>query len=328
MVPAVVVLCTALAGARAPQSDMPCLPYTLEDILAFLKNTSAAAVLGKANACGVTVIPNDLALRALREAGADDELIRVLAGPQKPEAGERWTPLIDKRQMVWIPAGAFQMGTREGSVRDDDEFYGAVRIDPGFWMDEAEVSNDAFRLFLLAQPEWRKSRIDRRYHDGNYLKEWPGDTLVPRGEGNLPVVNVSWFAAAAYARWAGKRLPTEAEWEYAARAGTTTTFWWGDTYNSGRVNDGTRALPVGGDMTRQNPWGLYDVLGNVWEWTSSMYIKEMYRRDDGREDIAAPGERSVRGGAFRADATMLRAANRNHYPARTTNDQLGFRCAR
>jgi formylglycine-generating enzyme required for sulfatase activity len=138
---------------------------------------------------------------------------------------------------------------------------------------------------------------------------------------------VSWHAAAAYAAWAGKRLPSEAEWEYACRAGTMTAYWWGAAFDATRANNGTALQPTGrGD--HRNPWGLIDMLGNVWQWTSSAYMPYPYQAADGRENPRAEANRSARGGAWGKGDAFLRSANRFSVSPRMTSEQLGFRCAR
>ena len=143
----------------------------------------------------------------------------------------------------------------------------------------------AYRAFILANPQWQKDRIDPQYHNGKYLFDWNGNEYR-RGLDNYPVFFVSWYAARAFAEWAGKRLPTEAEWEYACRAGSTTTYWWGDAFDAERANGNERgALPP--QERHRNPWGLYEMSGNLWEWTSSASAPYPYRSDDGREGTAS-----------------------------------------
>lgn len=173
-----------------------------------------------------------------------------------------------------------------------------IRIPRGFWLDATEVTNSAFQAFAPTHP----------------------------GKSEHPVVWVSWDEARAYCQWAGKRLPTEAEWEYAARAGTTTAYWWGDRFDSTRANAGMRTRPVGNPAHR-NPWGLYDMLGNVFEWTSTAIEPYPYRDADGREDAAFGGERVIRGGSWFVPPMQLRAAFRGYSGRDTTSDLVGFRCA-
>jgi formylglycine-generating enzyme required for sulfatase activity len=121
-------------------------------------------------------------------------------------------------------------------------------------------------------------------------------------------------------------LPTEAEWEYSARGGTTTAYWWGASFDGTRAKVGV-VQPVGGLQAR-NAWGLADMLGNVWEWTSSAYQPYPYVRDDGRESPAAATTRAVRGGSAFNGERFLRAAKRHKLDPAATNDIVGFRCAR
>lgn len=162
------------------------------------------------------------------------------------------------------------------------------------------------------------------------------------GRGRRPVVNVSWEEAASYAAWLGSksgrryRLPTEAEWEYAARAGTQSPFWWGEEPGQGRANctgcgsywEGERTAPVG--MFPPNGFGLYDTAGNVWEWVADCY-QDGYGGvpDDGSAYEQEPcGKRVIRGGAWSFPAAEARTASRwRDFPSRRSDD-TGFRVVR
>jgi formylglycine-generating enzyme required for sulfatase activity len=201
-----------------------------------------------------------------------------------------------------------------------------VVVKTGFWLDAQEVTNEAFYRFVVARPEWSKNSIRRQYADENYLRHWPGERFQP-GDEQKPVTYVSWHAADAYAKWADKRLPTEGEWEYAARAGSRQAYWWGPTFDAARANNSGSVWPVGSPATA-NALGLFDMIGNVWEWTSSVYRPYPYRADDGREAPAGMGDRVYRGGAYvNRNALLLRVANRASADPRTTSASVGFRCA-
>jgi len=228
--------------------------------------------------------------------------------------------------MVYVPAGTFEMGSKRfpalWPIHD-------VLVQ-AFHISKYETTNKQFKSFLDANPQWRKDRIASKYHDGGYLKHWQGDTY-PSGEGDHPVVWVSWFAAKAYCEWAGGRLPTEAEWEYACRAGSTTEYCFGDVHSQlgdnawYRRNANRRTHPVG--QKKPNHWGLHDVHGNVWEWTSSIYKDYPYVANDGREDPKDTGSsRVLRGGSFLSTALFCRAAYRLslHRPTRCYV-RFGFR---
>ncbi len=239
--------------------------------------------------------------------------------PVDPSLGTRWVSSRDSVEAVWVPPGTFQFGSPSSEAgRQGDERQSTQVVARGFWLDASEVTYRAYARFLADRPEWRRDRIASGLHDGNYLSDWPSGNL-PAGKQFYPVVNVSWSAAQAYCEWAGKRLPTEIEWEYAARAGTATTYWWGDNFDASRANNGDGALEVGAP-SRANPWGLADMLGNVWEWTM-----------DAAEQPTGPGgpvSRVTRGGSWSSHPQFLRAANRNQTAPETTSELLGFRCAR
>ena len=128
--------------------------------------------------------------------------------------GDKPTPPED---MVSIPAGEFEMGSGDPESDNDEQPVHIIYVN-AFYMDKYEVTNLEYQQFVLANPRWQKARIEGRFHAGAYLRHWNGNDY-PDGESDHPVRYVSWYAAMAYADWAGKRLPTKAEWEYAARGG-------------------------------------------------------------------------------------------------------------
>ena len=263
-----------------------------------------------------------------------------------PEIVETTTPPPPPDGMVLIPAGEFQMGSNDAEADNDEQPVRTVYVD-AFYMDETEVTNTAYKEFLLENPRWQKGRIDARFEDGDYLHRWNGNNY-PNGKSNHPVVYVSWYAAMAYAEWAGKRLPTEAEWEYAARGGLK-----GAKYPHGNMltprdanydrNVGYTA-PVG--RYPANGYDLYDMAGNVWEWCLDAYDSDFYfkfpRVGVARNPLSGAnsvewlldnytgvnGSRVLRGGSWYYTSRVVRVANRlNDSPSLTTED-FGFRCAR
>jgi formylglycine-generating enzyme required for sulfatase activity len=261
-----------------------------------------------------------------RIAKSFDEFFGSNDPPQNPLPGAIWRS-PDGRDMAWIPGGNFQMGSPLTEFgRNPDEIMYSMTLARGYWMDTTEVTNSAYQQFLLANPQWQKGRISGGYHDGNYLSDWYGNNY-PSGRGGYPVLFVSWYAARAYAAWAQKRLPSEAEWEHACRAGTTTAYWWGPVFSPDRANDANGTFPVGNAWHR-NPWGLYDMSGNVAEWTSSLYMNYPYVSNDGRENPQPPQPRVIRGGSYGASLLQLRSASRVWGPPTTCGNSLGFRCAR
>ena len=180
----------------------------------------------------------------------------------------------DGGEMVLIPAGEFQMGSNDGD--DDEKPVHSVYVD-AFYMDKYEVTNAQFKKFVDTNPQWQKDHIEDRFHDGDYLKYWNGNNY-PSEKGNHPVTWVSWYAAMAYAKWTGKRLPTEAEWERAARGGLVVkTYPHGNMITLRDANYGRNV----GDTTAvgsypANGYGLYDMIGNVWEWCLDEYNTNFY----------------------------------------------------
>ena len=252
-----------------------------------------------------------LVVPASGQADAQPAVPEPTHASPKP-SGKAWTNPTDGSEMVHVPAGTFKMGNEK---TDQEKPVHDVRVD-AFCLSKHEITNRQYKVFVDANPEWRKDRIRQEYHKGSYLEYWKGGSY-PSNKANHPVVQVSWFAAKEYCEWAGGKLPTEAEWEYACRAGATGTYCFGDDpskltdYAWYKANSGAATQPVG--QKKPNAWGLYDMHGNVWEWCSSKHVPHPCRADDGREDLSDTGSRRVvRGGGWsNFEPSDLRSSNRS-----------------
>jgi len=224
--------------------------------------------------------------------------------------------------MVELPAGSYEMGSSGNSLNFDEGPRHQVSLS-AFSVSKFEVTFAEYDRFARAS--------GRRLP---YDESW--------GRGDRPVINVSWEDARAYARWLSEqtvntyRLPTEAEWEYVARAGVDTKFWWnggGDTphancFNCGSKWDSKRTAPVG--SFGANDFGLHDVTGNVQEWTADCYHGSYHGApaDGGAWQFPECVMRVVRGGAYTSPLDSLRSAKRSQYDQDTRLDNIGFRVVR
>jgi formylglycine-generating enzyme required for sulfatase activity len=295
------------AGTTGSFQGVPCeAPLNraaLEQLIA--GGVPAARIRQFIATCGVELGTPDYAASEalLKQIGVSATVLAALAPPTAAKVGSDWISPFDRRRMMFIPAGAFQMGSPDNEQgRDADEARHSVTIANAFWLDAEEVTNEAFRRFVIARPEWQPDQV--RVRNKEYLKDWKG-TDFPEGAASRPVVWVDWYAARAYAAWAGKRLPTEAEWEYAARAGL-----------------------AGAPDPDYHPWGLRNMLSGVWEWTSSVYRPYPYVAADGRDLPNAQGPRVMRGGATANAMIFRRPSNRSLEEPGVGTGLLGFRCAR
>jgi len=292
--------------------------------------------------------------------------------------------------MVWIPGGKFAMGATDGQA--DEKPVHEVVVD-GFWMDKTEVTNEQFDRFVRATgyitvaerkpnpedfpgvppdklvagsivfspPDVVGSLRDHmqwwEYVAGANWRHPEGPKSSIAGREKHPVVHVCWFDAVAYGKWAGKRLPTEAEWEYAARGGVAgAAYIWGAEQNPGgkllantwqgrfpkenTLGDGHQfAAPVGSYPA--NGFGLHDMAGNVWEWCLDWYLPEYYAQSpkdnpqgpDRSHDPNEPGiaKRVSRGGSFLCTdqyCSGFRPAMRMKTSPDTGLQHTGFRCVR
>jgi len=228
-------------------------------------------------------------------------------------------------EMVWIPAGRFRMGDIQGDGGSDEKPVHEVSV-ARFAMSRYEVTFAEYDKF--AEATGRQKPSDRGW-----------------GRGNRPVINVSWRDATAYAEWLSQqtgqkyRLPTEAEWEYAARAGTETAYWWGNTasheYANYGVDSGWGGLAKGKDRWKYtapvgsfapNPFGLYDTAGNVWEWTCSEYSSSYDGRENACNENVSLGV--IRGGSWGLGPRDVRVSDRYRISDDGRFEDVGFRLAR
>ncbi len=223
-------------------------------------------------------------------------------------------------EMIYVPGGSFAMGSPQSENRrsDDEGPQHKVTLGP-FWIGKYPVTNEEYARFLEANPQMPTPFYwgDRQFN-----------------QGRQPVIGVSWWEARAFSEWIGGRLPSEAEWEYAARAGTTETYVCGASPQDLRRfawhirNSQEVTHPVG--EWEANPWGLHDVLGNAWEWVEDEWHPD-YRNapGDGSAWVNAPREsgRVIRGGSYYLDAHALRVAIRHTEDPNFHFKVIGFRCA-
>jgi formylglycine-generating enzyme required for sulfatase activity len=250
--------------------------------------------------------------------------------------------------MALVPAGPFPMGAdKEGEL--DERPTHTVTL-PAFYLDLTEVTNEAYQKCVdagVCRPHDKtNAQVNNVGDDRNFRR--------PR----QPISAVSWDDAVAYCGWVGKRLPTEAEWEKAARGAEGRKYPWGSEFPTRKhavFGEGTTA-EVGSRPEGKGPYGHLDLAGNVWEWVSDFYDPYAYQRPraaegihgtceetleafadlrrknmhgfTGTNPIPTECEKGLRGGAFNYHARGLRASNRVHHPGRFRLVMSGFRCAR
>jgi formylglycine-generating enzyme required for sulfatase activity len=237
-------------------------------------------------------------------------------------------------KMILIPAGPFTMGSNEGPQDERPAHEVTLRA---YELDRFPVTNAQFADFLNATAnaiEVKPRLYD--FDDPDARVHMRSERfVVDAGFENHPAVEVPWRAALAYCTWRGKRLPTEAEWEKAARGTDARHYPWGQATperrhaNYGTKYGGTTAVdthPAGA-----SPYGIREMAGNVWQWVSSAYRPYPYRADDGRENLDPGPVRSTRGGGHDSPAADITTSQRGRNLSRNPtagHHNIGFRCAR
>jgi formylglycine-generating enzyme required for sulfatase activity len=243
---------------------------------------------------------------------------------KEPAAGDTRRHAKDGLTYVWIPPGGFLMGATPGDAdaRDDEKPQHHVGLTRGFWLSQGPVTVAAYKKYVA---------------DTGVAMPVPPPSNTRRSMRDHPVVNVDWDDAVAYCVWAGGRLPTEAEWEYAARGGKANLVYpLGNRINPKSANyrdSGWEGTSKVGSYP-PNHFALHDMSGNVWEWTADWYQKTYYSRLSRAQAGTNPqgpkrgSHRIVRGGSWLHSSVGLRTASRGSYAPASSDSRLGFRCLR
>ena len=292
-------------------------------------------------------------------AGGDTTIRATLAEPEQPAAAPQPSPRVeptprrtteaptagtvrqnskDGLKYVWIPAGSFTMGCSPGDTEcfDSEKPPHQVTITKGFWIAQTPTTVAAYKRLAAAGKDTPSAP--------NFNANWTND--------NMPIVNVSWNDSQAYCQWAGGRLPTEAEWEYAARGGSTDArygplddvAWYADNSGRQRLDSAeilksdsanyVKRLNDNGNGThdvaqkRANGFGLYDTLGNVWQWVNDWYDANYYQSSPS-SDPTGPSSgqyRVLRGGSWGDGPRYVRVSGRLRIDPGSWNFIGGFRC--
>jgi len=229
-------------------------------------------------------------------------------------------------QMKSIPGNTFTVGNNNGDPDESPETTIAIS---SFTIDEKEVTQKEYDSCVQAgvctPPHYQDKKCILWSSSGLKKVTMPKQFLAP----NRPVVCVTWYQARQYCRYKKKRLPTELEWEYAAKAGTSSTYAWGNEPPNETNTSRNTPYPQSVKMFRPNTWGLYDMTGNVWEWVDDRYQVDRYTfLSDSTQNPPSVGRyRSIRGGGWYSTPSQLRITNRQWFTPEYGEVSIGFRCA-
>lgn len=269
--------------------------------IAFVVTTSAAIALAS-----ILLLPG---------VGAETRRWTPAAG-KPPQAGDEYTNPVDGSVLVFVPGGEFVMGNDSGEP--DEKPAHRVKVE-GFWIGKYEVTNKQYMKFMESEG----------YPDPAFMD------MPEFNHPSQPVVGIKFLHALEYMKWSDLRMPTEAEWEFVASGGKrleypTATGKLDHTQANflGREGPDTwmdAPAPVGSFPA--GPFGIYDLAGNAWEWTSSAYMPYPYSARDGRENVTERRFRVMRGGSYHFGGRYLRTAQRHHFRMHLRLDFVGLRVA-
>lgn len=226
----------------------------------------------------------------------------------------------DGMTMVYVSAGEFEMGSEDGD--SDEKPLHVIYLD-AYWIDQTEVTNSQYALCVL------QGGCSKPYYEGSFTRDsYYGSAAYD----DYPVIWVNWNQANDYCTWAGRRLPSEAEWEKAARGTDKRIYPWGEGIDCSLANysdclDDTTA--VGSYPEGASPYGVLDMAGNVWEWTADWYDKGYYSESPGSNppEPSSGDYRVLRGGAWNFVDSYVRATYRYGLDPYYRGGIIGFRCA-
>lgn len=242
---------------------------------------------------------------------------------------------IDNMELVYVPEGSFEMGSPPGVGQRDEGPIHTVFLD-AFWIDKTEVTNEMYAAFLNAQGNQQEEGVVWLAIDDKdaYIEVEDGVFKPKDGADEQPVTEVTWFGADAYCKWAGRRLPSEAEWEKAARGEQSGQYPWGNEdplpFRLNFDQQISNRIPVGSYPQGASPYGALDMAGNVEEWVNDWFDPAYYRNSP-QQNPLGPGQprrdRVLRGGSWYDNANDVRSTYRNKALPTNAVDDRGFRCA-
>lgn len=308
---------------------MPDQNFNIWMMISVMLIVSLACSLGSVDLLGTSDLPNDpesAPEENLLEAVFQDELpvaeqLPTFTPNKEPSLGIGATIVnpVDGAVMVYVPEGEFLMGSEDEKAASHEKPEHLVYLD-AFWIYQHEVTNDEYRQCVVnggcTQPEHTTEYVDQNYY-------------------NHPVRYVSWFGAQTYCNWAGGRLPTEAEWEKAARGTDGRNYPWGNespectlALYGGCKSSEQRPKPVGSYPLGASPYGVLDMAGNVWEWVADWYSDDYYNYSPNKNPAGPPsGEfRVIRGGSWFPNSSFLRVSARYWDNEGGGYHGPGFRC--